>query len=148
MYLQPFLSLDQERSKRCFLLCAYESAASISPEVHLGGGASDTSSHASLLVWLLPHFCSETSGCPVTQTWPKVDYLSGQYHFVQSDTGGCIERQRLNPLVTSTPLICNELEEISFNPFTLLRVPRLCDKFPRNEIIIAKGKNSSSLAET
>ena len=87
------------------------------------------------------HKASETSGGPVTQTWPEVDYLSGRYHSVQSDSGGYIERQGLNPLVTSTLGICNQLEEISFNPFTLLRVPRLCDKFPRNEIIIAKGKN-------
>ena len=49
----------------------------------------------------LLHKAVETSGGPVTQTWPEDDCLSGRYHCVQSDSGGNIAGQGLNPLVTS-----------------------------------------------
>ena len=92
----------------------------------------------------LLHKAVETSGGPVTQTWPEDDCLSRRYHFVQSDSGGNIAGQGLNPLVTSEFGFCNQLEEISVRSFTLHGVPRLCYKFNGNELIIAKGKNEST----
>ena len=92
----------------------------------------------------LLHKAVETSGGPVTQTWPEDDCLSRRYHCVQSDSGGNIAGQGLNPLVTSEFGFCNQLEEISVRSFTLHGVPRLCDKFNGNELIIAKGKNEST----
>ena len=89
----------------------------------------------------LLHKAVETSGGPVMQTWPEDDCLSRRYHCVQSDSGGNIAGQGLNPLVTSEFGFCNQLEEISVRSFTLHGVPRLCDKFKGNELIIAKGKN-------
>ena len=137
---------DQDRSQRCLLLCTHEPAASAFPEVHLGGHTVSvhlppfwSSSYPSLL-----HKAVETSGGPVTQTWPEDDCLSRRYHCVQSDSGGNIAGQGLNPLVTSEFGFCNQLEEISVRSFTLHGVPRLCDKFNGNELIIAKGKNEST----
>ena len=92
----------------------------------------------------LLHKAIETSGGPVTQTWPEGDCLSRRYHCVQSDSGGNIAGQGLNPLVTSAFGFCNQLEEISVSSFTLHGVPRLFDKFTGNELIIAKGKNEST----
>ena len=92
----------------------------------------------------LLHKAIETSGGPVTQTWLEGDCLSRRYHCVQSDSGGNISGQGLNPLVTSAFGFCNQLEEISVRSFTLHGVPRLCDKFTGNELNIAKGKNEST----
>ena len=88
---------DQDRSQRCLLLGTHEPAASAFPEVHLGGHTVSvhlppfwSSSYPSLL-----HKAVETSGGPVTQTWPEDDCLSRRYHCVQSDSGGNIAGQGL-----------------------------------------------------